>query len=222
MLRRLLSPRPLPLAALVGAVTVLALARLGVASADTANVAVGDNTFTASTITITEGDTVVWTDNGVRPHTVTADDASFDSGNLSTGQTFSRTFTTAGTIRYYCKLHGAAGGIGMSGTIVVQAAQATTTTAATTTTTTAPAATTTTAAAAAAPAQTTTTTEPAAVLSATAERTTAAAASSQPASLASTGGGPYTAAIAAIGLALLLTGATVVWRTRQERADRTG
>lgn len=224
MLRRRPALRPLTLVALTGAVAVLVLARLGAASAATANVAVTDNAFTAGTVTITAGDTVVWTDSGALPHTVTADDNSFDSGNMSTGQTFSRTFTTPGTIRYYCKIHGAAGGVGMSGTIVVQAAQVTTTTttAAPTTTTAAPATTTTGAAAdTATTVATTATTQPAAVLAATAERSTAAAAA-QPAALASTGSGPYTAAVAAIGLALLLTGAVVLRQVRRgERAHVT-
>ncbi len=219
MLRRRLLLRPPSLVVLVGAVAILALARLGPASAATVNVAAADNTFTAGSVTITAGDTVVWTDTGVRPHTVTADDGSFDSGNLTTGQTFSRTFTTPGTIRYFCKLHGAAGGLGMSGTIVVQAAQATTTTtaAATTTTTTAAAAAATTTAAAPS-AETTTTTQPAQVRSATAERATAAAA--RPAALARTGSGPYTLAVAAIGLALLLTGATVLRQLRRQDRRR--
>lgn len=203
-------PRPLAAIALTGVVAVLTLTQLGAASAATVNVAVGDNTFTPGAVTIAAGDTVVWADNGVRPHTVTADDNSFDSGNMSTGQTFSRTFTTPGTIRYFCKIHGAAGGIGMSGTIIVQAAQATTTTAAPTTTTVAAAApTTTTTTAAAAAEGTTATTQAAQVLSATAERPAAAA---QTTALASTGS--YTGAMAAIGLALVLTGAVVVWQMR--------
>lgn len=210
-------PRPLAAIALTGVVAVLTLTQLGAASAATVDVAVGDNTFTPGAVTITAGDTVVWTDNGVRPHTVTADDNSFDSGNMSTGQTFSRTFTTPGTIRYFCKIHGAAGGIGMSGTIVVQAAQAITTTAAPTTTTLA--APTTTAAATAGTAATeatTTTTQAAQVLSARAERPVAAAPTT---ALASTGS--YTGAMAAIGLALVLTGAIVVWQMKL-RARETG
>lgn len=105
----------------------------GSAGAATSAVSVEDNTFNAETITVTAGDTVTWTDNGNNPHTVTADDASqFDSGPsctfsnpgscLAKGQTFSHTFTTAGTFPYYCRIHGAPGGAGMHGVIVVQAA----------------------------------------------------------------------------------------------------
>jgi plastocyanin len=111
------------------------------ASAATSNVSVADNNFEPVQITVTTGDTVLWTDNGNNPHTVTADDNSFDSANGSTsntltrGQTFSHAFAQPGTYAYYCRIHGAPGGIGMHGTIVVQAAAATTTAPATPATT---------------------------------------------------------------------------------------
>ena len=79
-------------------------------------------------MTINVGDTVTWTHNGVRPHTVHADNGAFNSGNRVTGQQFSYTFTTAGTFAYYCDYHGGPGGSGMSGTVVVQAAPAPATT----------------------------------------------------------------------------------------------
>ncbi|MCG8350551.1 MAG: cupredoxin domain-containing protein [Chloroflexales bacterium] len=83
-------------------------------------VAIGDNTFTPGKITVPVGSTVVWTHQGQRPHTVTADDGSFDSGELANGNTFSFTFTVAGTFPYYCAFHGGPGGEGMAGTIVVE------------------------------------------------------------------------------------------------------
>ena len=60
------------------------------------------------------GQEVVWTfdDNGVS-HTVTADDGSFDSGRLSTGE-FRRAFDQPGEIAYHCAVHAR-----MKGTIVV-------------------------------------------------------------------------------------------------------
>ncbi|HVL82525.1 MAG TPA: plastocyanin/azurin family copper-binding protein [Actinomycetota bacterium] len=51
------------------------------------------------------GDTVVWTNTGSVDHTVTADDASFDSGNLAGGATFRRTFTAPGVFAYKCAPH---------------------------------------------------------------------------------------------------------------------
>jgi plastocyanin len=91
----------------------------------TVNVSAVDFAFQPATITITAGDTIVWTNTGAVAHTVTASDGSFDSGLFGPGQTYSRTFTTAGTIPYYCIPHGTPQGGGMAGTIVVHAAQVT-------------------------------------------------------------------------------------------------
>ena len=48
-------------------------------------------------------------------HSVTADDASFDSGVFNTGHTFSRTFPATGVFPYHCSVHG----LGMAGTVRV-------------------------------------------------------------------------------------------------------
>ena len=82
-----------------------------------------DNAFDPESVTITAGDTVTWDVTGANPHTITADDGSFDQ-SVATGDTFEQTFDTPGTYAYYCRIHGAAGGVGMSGTIVVEAAAA--------------------------------------------------------------------------------------------------
>jgi plastocyanin len=80
---------------------------------------VENSAFNPKQLTIKTGTTVVWTNKDVTVHTVTADDNSFDSGNLNQGNTFQFTFTKPGTYLYYCKLHGGPNGKGMSGTIVV-------------------------------------------------------------------------------------------------------
>jgi plastocyanin len=51
-------------------------------------------------ITIDVGDTVVWTNNDDREHTVTADDGSFSSGRLRNGKSFSKTFDKPGKFSY--------------------------------------------------------------------------------------------------------------------------
>ena len=210
-----------------GLASALVVVLVAPAAAATVNVTVADNLFQAPSVTVTAGDTVVWTQPGSRVHNVTADDGSFSSGNLAAGGTFSRVFNTAGTFRYYCSIHGAPGGIGMSGVVVVQAAQATTTTTAATPTTTA-APPTTTAPAATSPTTagaTTATTAGSQVLSASAtsgEEAAAAAAATAPASaLASTG--LVTLPLLAIAVALLATGAVLVRRARMlEREDGAG
>ncbi len=84
-----------------------------------------DYVFKPKTLTIQAGDTVTWTNDGTAPegHNVTADDGSFQSINrhLKHGDTYSRSFNSAGTFAYYCSLHGGKNGQGMSGTITVSA-----------------------------------------------------------------------------------------------------
>lgn len=89
------------------------------ASAATITVNAGDNFFSGKTIDISPGDTVVWKNVGAMSHTVTADNGSFGSGTLLPGQTFSQTFTQAGSYPYYCKFHGGLNFQGMSGLVRV-------------------------------------------------------------------------------------------------------
>jgi plastocyanin len=54
---------------------------------------------------IVAGESVMWTNDSARVHTVTADDGSFDSGGITSSETFSHRFTAAGEAAYHCKLH---------------------------------------------------------------------------------------------------------------------
>jgi plastocyanin len=83
-----------------------------------------DFQFAPKTITIAAGTTVNWPNPGAAPHTTTSDTGLWDSGQKAPGESFSFTFSQAGTFPYYCTLHGTAGGVGMAGTIIVTAAQA--------------------------------------------------------------------------------------------------
>lgn len=74
--------------------------------------------FAPKNVTVKVGTVVTW-NNKEGTHTVTADNGSFQSPNLTAGKTFSYTFTKAGTYRYYCSFHGGAGGADMSGVITV-------------------------------------------------------------------------------------------------------
>lgn len=89
----------------------------------TASVDAIDDEFRPTSLTVTAGTTVVWTNQGQNPHTVTASDRAFDSGTLEPGQTFSVTFDEAGQVPYYCQIHGEPGS-GMTGVVIVQAAPA--------------------------------------------------------------------------------------------------
>lgn len=61
--------------------------------------------FNPSTITVTAGATVTWTNKDGFAHTVTSNTGIFDSGSLSTNGTFSHLFSTAGTFPYKCTIH---------------------------------------------------------------------------------------------------------------------
>ncbi len=61
--------------------------------------------FQPSDLTVKAGTTVTWTNTDAAPHTVTADDGSFTSGTLTTGQTFTHTFSQAGRVAYHCAIH---------------------------------------------------------------------------------------------------------------------
>ena len=76
---------------------------------------IGDNFYAPESVTINAGDTVTWNNDGAAQHSATADDGSFDTGVFNGGQSRSETFTTAGTISYFCTVHGQA----QSGTIKV-------------------------------------------------------------------------------------------------------
>ena len=80
-------------------------------------VQIADFAFSPSTITITAGDTVTWTNADPVVHTATSTSGAFDSGDLEQGESYSLTFTTPGTYDYLCTPHPT-----MTGRIVVQAA----------------------------------------------------------------------------------------------------
>lgn len=69
------------------------------------NVSIKNFAFSAGTLTVSSGATVKWTNNDGTAHTVTADDGSFNSGNIAPGGTFSHTFLATGTVAYHCSIH---------------------------------------------------------------------------------------------------------------------
>ena len=59
--------------------------------------------FDPSTITVSRGTTVTWTNRDSVPHTVTGD--LFGSGSISQDGTYSHTFQEVGTFDYHCTTH---------------------------------------------------------------------------------------------------------------------
>jgi plastocyanin len=83
----------------------LALALALPASASAATVGVQFQAFGPGQLEVLPGETVEWDNVSERTHTVTADDGSFDSGDLDPGTSFSRLFDTAGEFAYHCTKH---------------------------------------------------------------------------------------------------------------------
>ncbi|MFI6280888.1 plastocyanin/azurin family copper-binding protein [Streptomyces sp. NPDC050988] len=118
--RSALSPLLSALSVLVLLVPLLLLwAAPGPASAATYRVAMKGYAFGPGTLTVPVGSTVTWTNQDTAPHDVktTSGPASIHSPMLQKGQSWSFTFTTAGSYGYYCTVHP-----DMTARIVVRAA----------------------------------------------------------------------------------------------------
>jgi len=81
---------------------------------NTNTISMKNSVFSPLSLTVTTGGTVTWRNDDNMVHTVTADNGSFDSGDIQPGGTYSRTFTTVGANPYHCIHHS-----GMTGTISV-------------------------------------------------------------------------------------------------------
>jgi plastocyanin len=113
-------PRRGPLKRLRKAALLLVLVLLAALIPDAraltpASVEIKDSRYLPSTITVPVGTTVRWTNRDEDTHTVTSTAGAFGSLGLDLDETYTHTFTTAGTYPYTCDLHPF-----MSGTIVVR------------------------------------------------------------------------------------------------------
>jgi plastocyanin len=86
-------------------------------AAKVVNVSIDNFKFTPAELTVPVGTTVKWTNRDDVPHTATSkgEPSLFDSKALDTDDSFSFTFSSPGTYRYYCKVHNH-----MTGTITVK------------------------------------------------------------------------------------------------------
>lgn len=69
--------------------------------------------FSRKTLTISAGDTVIWRNKDIVPHTATG--KGFDSGNLDSGASWKFVFRKKGNYSYICTYHPS-----MKGTIIVK------------------------------------------------------------------------------------------------------
>ncbi len=69
------------------------------------SVYIEDNFFNPADVAVEPGSTITWINNGTVPHTVTADNGLFDSGELYPGDSYTVWFGGSGTVTYYCAIH---------------------------------------------------------------------------------------------------------------------
>lgn len=108
--------------AAIAAAGLLSLAAgIGIVAAEDGTVRITESNeryaYTPGEITVTLGGTVTWTNDSDAPHTVDADDGSFESEQFDEGETYQHTFDTAGDFAYHCDIHDY-----MTGTVHVLAA----------------------------------------------------------------------------------------------------
>jgi plastocyanin len=144
--------RRLPVSRLLATVAVGALGAVALFSGNSGNVAsvsAADDTIVTvpaqgpfvmapKDVVVTPGTTVTWKPAGAAPHDFASDGCGdsragacvFDSGvaNLVSGtgarQSYSFKFDNPGVYSYYCRIHGAPGGLGQAGTVTVMSTSA--------------------------------------------------------------------------------------------------
>jgi plastocyanin len=94
-------------------VPVIRMRQSGPPTAEPQIVAIGDNFFNPTPVQISVGGAVRWLNSGTQAHNSTG--PGWASPNLNYGQSYDRTFPTAGTFDYECTLHP-----GMIGRVIVQ------------------------------------------------------------------------------------------------------
>jgi plastocyanin len=80
----------------------------------TTTVEMRNNAFNPPQLNVAPGTTVTFVNNDTVPHTATADNGLFDSGELAPGASYPVVLDGAGTVTYHCELHPE-----MQGSIVV-------------------------------------------------------------------------------------------------------
>ena len=69
------------------------------------NVSIRSFQYLPADLMVAAGDTVVWTNEDIVPHTATADDKAFDSGSLAVKQSWKYVASRKGKYEYICTFH---------------------------------------------------------------------------------------------------------------------
>ena len=85
------------------------------AAAETHTILMEGVAFVPQTLTVKPGDVVVWVNKDLFPHTATAQNREFDSGEIAPGKTWKYIAEKPGEFSYVCTLHPT-----MKGTLTVK------------------------------------------------------------------------------------------------------
>ena len=95
-----------PLAAVLG---LLFCSMAGAAPAETRpathTVTIDGSRFDSGDLTVQAGDTVVWVNKDMFPHTVTSETGGFDSQSIASGESWKYRATKKGEFAYLCSFH---------------------------------------------------------------------------------------------------------------------
>lgn len=84
---------------------LLATVATAALAASTVSISIKNQAFSPVSVDAKVGDTIVWTNNDDRDHSVAASDGSFKSENLRSGASFSFKPAKAGRISFSCSYH---------------------------------------------------------------------------------------------------------------------
>lgn len=96
-------------------VPIVSPTEVSTSSARRLEVIISNSSFQPADITTGKGSIIVWKNNDAVSHTVTADDGSFNSGEIKAGGSFDQRFDYIKTYSYSCSFHPE-----MKGTIVIK------------------------------------------------------------------------------------------------------
>ena len=77
----------------------------GMDSGPAAAVSMSADAYAPAEVDVLAGDTVRWSNDSVRAHTVSADDGTWTSARIVSSDSYSHRFDDPGSFSYYCKLH---------------------------------------------------------------------------------------------------------------------
>jgi plastocyanin len=75
------------------------------ASESTDQIDIADFKYMPDAVTVSAGAEVTWTNSDDAPHTASASDDSFDTGDLDRGDSKTIAFDEPGTYAYFCRFH---------------------------------------------------------------------------------------------------------------------